>query len=421
MNRRAICPKSFLPEHLNFSRPVATGNRDLGESNSSKELENQFVVREECNAQLCVTVKKSLESKSFDDHLSEWIAKNDELGFPKLKSFLPFLVGAPKLAECLVCESVIYPGEEISCVVRDCKGSYHLSCARDWLGFSQSSKAFKCPQHVCFLCKKSFHLWRCSRCHLASHDKCAAYPEYVSHSKDHPWQKICWRHAIDWPPLKPAVPTNSMEEFFCRLPLPYTVKEFTIDLTLKDPLENKLEPHITLKDLVENKREPPRKNAMTLIGIPDALIASLARALKIVYAVISDAECEERLWNMKDKGNKNFYMCEIRKDFTIDATFKGNASRFLNHSCGPNCNLEKWDVDGETRVGVFAARSIKVGEPLTYDYRFVQFGPEVKCHCGASCCQGYLGSKKKIAKSGLVDWGAKRRRTATASFRVIRP
>lgn len=37
-------------------------------------------------------------------------------------------------------------------------------------------------------------------------------------------------------------------------------------------------------------------------------------------------------------------MCEIRKDFTIDATFKGNSSRFLNHSCDPNCILEKWLV-----------------------------------------------------------------------------
>ena len=27
-------------------------------------------------------------------------------------------------------------------------------------------------------------------------------------------------------------------------------------------------------------------------------------------------------------------------------------------------------VEGETRVGVFASRSIKVGEPLTYDYRY---------------------------------------------------
>lgn len=45
---------------------------------------------------------------------------------------------------------------------------------------------------------------------------------------------------------------------------------------------------------------------------------------------------------MKYRGDQNFYMCEIGKDFTIDATFKGNVSRFLNHSCDPNCKLEKW-------------------------------------------------------------------------------
>ena len=64
----------------------------------------------------------------------------------------------------------------------------------------------------------------------------------------------------------------------------------------------------------------------------------------IFVSVIDDALCEQRLWDMKERGDQNFYMCEIRKDFTIDATFKGNASRFLNHSCDPNCKLEKWLV-----------------------------------------------------------------------------
>lgn len=64
----------------------------------------------------------------------------------------------------------------------------------------------------------------------------------------------------------------------------------------------------------------------------------------VSFSVIDDALCEQRLWDMKYMGMENFYMCEIRKDFTIDATFKGNASRFLNHSCDPNCSLEKWLV-----------------------------------------------------------------------------
>lgn len=67
---------------------------------------------------------------------------------------------------------------------------------------------------------------------------------------------------------------------------------------------------------------------------------------KLIFSVsvIDDALCERRLWDMKYKEVQNFYMCEIRKDFTIDATFKGNPSRFLNHSCDPNCVLEKWLV-----------------------------------------------------------------------------
>ncbi|KAJ0090308.1 hypothetical protein Patl1_14476 [Pistacia atlantica] len=140
--------------------------------------------------------------------------------------------------------------------------------------------------------------------------------------------------------------------------------------------------------------------------------------IEYIGEVIDDALCEQRLWDMKYRGVKNFYMCEIRKDFTIDATFKGNASRFLNHGCDPNCILEKWQVEGETRVGVFAARSIKVGEPLTYDYRFIQFGPEVKCHCGAPSCQGYLGTKRKVSKLNLC-WGSKRKRTSAACLAII--
>ncbi|KAF3640595.1 putative U-box domain-containing protein 52-like [Capsicum annuum] len=65
--------------------------------------------------------------------------------------------------------------------------------------------------------------------------------------------------------------------------------------------------------------------------------------IEYIGEVIDDALGEKRLWDMKYKGDKNFYMCELRKDFTIDATFKGNLSRFLNHSCDPNCKLEKWN------------------------------------------------------------------------------
>ncbi|KAL3700449.1 hypothetical protein R1sor_018471 [Riccia sorocarpa] len=64
--------------------------------------------------------------------------------------------------------------------------------------------------------------------------------------------------------------------------------------------------------------------------------------VEYVGEVIDDETCEKRLWAMKEQGETNFYMCEISREMVIDATFKGNLSRFINHSCEPNCVLQKW-------------------------------------------------------------------------------
>lgn len=37
----------------------------------------------------------------------------------------------------------------------------------------------------------------------------------------------------------------------------------------------------------------------------------------------------------------NNYMVQLKYDEIIDATRKGNISRFINHSCDPNCTAEK--------------------------------------------------------------------------------
>ncbi|GLT89312.1 hypothetical protein SLE2022_072990 [Rubroshorea leprosula] len=115
--------------------------------------------------------------------------------------------------------------------------------------------------------------------------------------------------------------------------------------------------------------------------------------IEYVGEVIDDKTCEERLWNMKHRGETNFYLCEINRDMVIDATYKGNKSRYINHSCCPNTEMQKWIIDGETRIGIFATRDIKKGEHLTYDYQFVQFGADQDCHCGAVGCRGKLGAK----------------------------
>lgn len=127
--------------------------------------------------------------------------------------------------------------------------------------------------------------------------------------------------------------------------------------------------------------------------------------IEYVGEVIDDKTCEERLWKMKHCGETNFYLCEINRDMVIDATYKGNKSRYINHSCSPNTEMQKWIIDGETRIGIFATRDIRKGEHLTYDYQFVQFGADQDCHCGSSGCRKKLGvkpSKPKISSDAAL-------------------
>ena len=35
---------------------------------------------------------------------------------------------------------------------------------------------------------------------------------------------------------------------------------------------------------------------------------------------------------------------------------QGNNARFINHSCDPNCETQKWLVRGELAIGLFALK-----------------------------------------------------------------
>jgi SET domain-containing protein len=92
-----------------------------------------------------------------------------------------------------------------------------------------------------------------------------------------------------------------------------------------------------------------------------------------------------------------FYF-HVDDDNVIDAKYGGNAARWINHSCDPNCESDT--VGG--RVFIRALRDLAPGEELFYDYGLViderhtaRLKRSYACCCGAAACRGTLLAPKR--------------------------
>lgn len=118
-----------------------------------------------------------------------------------------------------------------------------------------------------------------------------------------------------------------------------------------------------------------------------------------VGEVIDEKTKDERLttWSKVHPNDPNFYIMQLEAGWYIDARVEANLSRFINHSCDPNCVLRPVSVAGYTRNGIYAARDIMVGEFLSYDYQFdTKHGDKFMCRCGAAKCRGTMKGGKQI-------------------------
>ncbi|XP_002031219.2 histone-lysine N-methyltransferase trithorax isoform X1 [Drosophila sechellia] len=84
------------------------------------------------------------------------------------------------------------------------------------------------------------------------------------------------------------------------------------------------------------------------------------------------------------------YMFKIDDNLVVDATMRGNAARFINHCCEPNCYSKVVDILGHKHIIIFALRRIVQGEELTYDYKFPFEDEKIPCSCGSKRCRKYL-------------------------------
>jgi len=93
-------------------------------------------------------------------------------------------------------------------------------------------------------------------------------------------------------------------------------------------------------------------------------------------------------------GQRHFYFMTLSGGEVIDARVRGNLARFTNHSCSPNCETQKWMVNGELCIGLFTLRDVREGDELTFDYNFERYGDRpMRCLCGAKNCRGWVGGK----------------------------
>ena len=124
--------------------------------------------------------------------------------------------------------------------------------------------------------------------------------------------------------------------------------------------------------------------------------------IEYVGEVISWPEALRRHPHDAAQPNHTFYF-HIDENHVIDAKVGGNSSRWINHSCQPNCEAEETG----NRVFIKALRNIAAGDELFYDYGLVidaRYTPKLladyPCWCGASLCRGTLLAPKARKKAG---------------------
>ncbi len=133
---------------------------------------------------------------------------------------------------------------------------------------------------------------------------------------------------------------------------------------------------------------------------------------------ISNAEADRRYDDENMKQHHTFLFI-LNERTCIDAARGGNISRYINHSCDPNCVA--W-IEG-LHIWIDALRDIREGEELAYDYEYdflpgytVEDLEFYECRCGSPKCRGTIVDVPRDKRHLLRE--LKRRRRARERSRA---
>jgi len=151
-----------------------------------------------------------------------------------------------------------------------------------------------------------------------------------------------------------------------------------------------------VNEWMELRRSPIHGlGAFSLTDIPKG-----TRIIEYTGEKISNAEADRRYDDDAMRQHHTFLFI-LNERTCVDAAFDGNESRFINHSCDPNCEA----VIGRGHIWIEALAAIPAGTELAYDYAY-EDDPKYTdkdllfyaCRCGARNCRGTIVNTKKKLK-----------------------
>jgi SET domain-containing protein len=127
------------------------------------------------------------------------------------------------------------------------------------------------------------------------------------------------------------------------------------------------------------------------------------RIIEYTGEKISNAEADRRAAEDEKAKRHHTFLFVLNQKQCLDATYGGNESMYINHSCDPNA--ETFITRG--RIWIDSMRAITAGEEITYDYQYDmdksyaddQLFRVYGCRCGSPKCRGTIVKTRRRPKA----------------------